>query len=63
MSELQVRWSIKRLCWQASTDSGCNWDDLEADNIADSSEAIDEAAEVYGFATNEWDLVDEGDNQ
>ena len=56
----QVRWKNARpFCWQASTDGGETWEDLKADNEDDSSEAIDEAAEIYGMATNKWDLIED----
>lgn len=56
----KVRWkNSSPYCWQASTDGGVTWTDLRADNDEDSSEAIDEAAETFGMATNMWDLVEE----
>ena len=55
-----VAWlNVKPYCWCASTDGGQTWEKLSADNDEDSSEAIDEAAEKYGMATNKWDLLDD----
>ncbi len=55
-----VAWlNIKPYCWVASTDGGKTWNKLRSDNEDDSSEAIDEAADRFGMATNKWDLLDE----
>ena len=56
----QIRWKNSRpYCWEATADGGRTWVNLESDNEDDSSEAIDEAAERFGVATNEWDLVED----
>ncbi len=56
----QVRWKNSRpYCWQASTDGGATWHDLKADDDADSSEAIQEAADAEGIPTNEWQLIED----
>lgn len=56
----QIAWlNVRPYCWAASTDGGKTYSKLTADNEDDSSEAIDEAAERFGVATNEWDLLDD----
>lgn len=53
----RIRWkNACPYCWQVSTDGGVTWEDLTADNEEDSSEAVDEAAELFGIPTNRWDL-------
>ncbi len=55
----QVRWkNASPYCWKASIDGGETWANLKADNDEDSSEAIEEAAERFGIATNKWDLIE-----
>ena len=55
-----VRWLSKRpFCWQASIDGGKTWHNLKSDNDEDSSEAIYEAANRFGMATNKWDIAED----
>lgn len=54
-----VAWlNARPYCWAASVDGGKTYEKLRADNEEDSSEAIDEAAETFGMATNKWVLLD-----
>jgi hypothetical protein len=56
----KVAWlNARPYYWIATIDGGKTWQKLNADNDEDSSEAIDEAAERFGIATNKWDLVEE----
>lgn len=56
----QVRWkNASPYCWQASIDGGKTWTNLKSDNDEDSSEAINEAAEMFGVSTNKWQLIDD----
>ena len=60
MTMFKIRWKNSRpYCWEATTDGGKTWHDLKADNDEDSSEAIDEAAQRFGMATNKWDLEED----
>lgn len=55
-----VAWLNSRpYCWAASVDGGKTYEKLQADDEDDSSEAIDEAANTFGMATDKWTLLDD----